>query len=128
MAETDKNVIALSRTRAGRTASAERRAKTGPGGKAKRKAAPVRKGVAKATTPSAKEPRLTKNARLIELLKGDGGVDIGTLSSALGWQSHTTRAALTRLRQAGHHLEATASPEGGGKRYRISNAPVQNGE
>jgi hypothetical protein len=127
MADTTRNVIALSRTRAGRAAAGERKAKTGPAGKGQRKAAPVRKGAGKAATRAAKEPRLTKNARLIELLKSDGGVDIATLSSALGWQTHTTRAALTRLRQAGHHLEVTASPEGGGKRYRISEAPAQNG-
>jgi hypothetical protein len=128
MADTNRNVVALSRTQAGRAGSAERKAKTGPAGKGQRKAAPVRKGAPKASTSSAKEPRLTKNARLIAMLTCDEGVDAATLSSALGWQSHTTRAALTRLRQAGHHLEATASPEGGGKRYRISNAPVQNGE
>jgi hypothetical protein len=128
MADTDRNVIALRGTRAGRSASGEGKAKAGPGGKGQRKAAPVRKGAPKASTAAAKKPRLTKNARLIAMLTCDEGVDIATLSSALGWQTHTTRAALTRLRQAGHRLEATASPEGGSKRYRISEAPVQNGE
>jgi hypothetical protein len=49
-----------------------------------------------------REPRrTTKGGRLVRLLKASGGREIATLSRELGWQPHTTRAALARLRKAG---------------------------
>ena len=47
------------------------------------------------------KPRETKRARLIGLLKRANGSGVATLSRELGWQQHTTRAALTGLRKAG---------------------------
>ena len=69
-----------------------------------------------------KPASLTKNARLVELLTTGTGADIATLSKELGWQPHTTRAALTRLRQAGRHIETTTPLGGGARRYRIEAA------
>lgn len=58
---------------------------------------------------------MTKNAKLIALTKRKGGVSLAAASKNLGWQPHTVRAAISRLRQAGHTitLEVTAN----GNRY-----------
>ena len=55
----------------------------------------------------------TKKARLINMLSRKGGGTISTVSATLGWQPHTTRAAITGLRKAGHQI-ATAKPADGG--------------
>lgn len=62
----------------------------------------------------------SKKDRLISMLRRDGGTTITAISSALGWQPHTTRAAITGLRKAGHKVE-TAKPADGssGLIYRI---------
>lgn len=63
----------------------------------------------------------SKKHRLISMLRRDGGTTITAISSALGWQPHTTRAAITGLRKSGHEVE-TAKPEDGssGLIYRIA--------
>ena len=68
--------------------------------------------------------RATKGDRLIQLLKARSGRDIATLSAELGWQPHTTRAALSRLRKAGYAIEKLPPLKHGGTRYRISSAPA----
>ncbi len=78
---------------------------------------------ARATARTMKPP--TKRARLISLLKVAGGADIATLSDALGWQQHSTRAALTGLRKAGFSIERT-TPEGARTAtYRITAEPKE---
>jgi hypothetical protein len=62
----------------------------------------------------------TKKDRLVRLLKAGAGRDIATLSRELGWQPHTTRAALTRLRRAGYAIEKLPPQDNGGSRYRIA--------
>jgi len=53
------------------------------------------------------------------MLKAKAGADVATMSGKLGWQPHTTRAAMTGLRKAGHDIVA-AKPDGGGAAtYRI---------
>ena len=47
-----------------------------------------------------------KKAQLIQLLARKTGADVATISNKLGWQSHTTRAALTGLRKAGFEISA----------------------
>ena len=65
-------------------------------------------------------PRITKKSQLIALLSTPAGVDIAALSAALGWKSHTTRAALTGLRKAGFRIEALKLVEKGAvSTYRI---------
>ncbi len=61
----------------------------------------------------------TKTAQLIRLLRRKNGADLATLSNRLGWQPHTTRAALSRLRKAGHNLTREPSESGKPSRYRI---------
>ena len=68
-------------------------------------------------------PRQTKQAQLIKLLKSKSGKDIAALSDALGWQPHTTRAAVSRLRGAGVAVAREAPKSGGPARYRITGTP-----
>ncbi len=66
----------------------------------------------------------TTGDRLIQLLKARLGRDVAALSGKLGWQPHTTRAALSRLRKAGYAIEKLPPGKHGGSRYRISSAPA----
>ena len=62
-----------------------------------------------ATNPTIKPKpatgsRTTKKNQLIKLLGTKSGADIKTLGEKLGWQQHTTRAAMSRLRKAGYEV------------------------
>ena len=72
----------------------------------------------------AKKPA-TKKQQLIRMLSGKSGADVATISTKLGWQQHTTRAALTHLRKAGYAIEAGKSENGRAGRYRITGTPGQ---
>ena len=74
-------------------------------------------------TPAPRKPRETKRARLIGLLKNAKGSDVTTLSQELGWQHHSTRAALTGLRKAGFTIERTQSKGSATSIYRITAEP-----
>ncbi len=63
------------------------------------------------------EARPTKQAAILNLLRRAKGASIGDLTSAIGWQAHSVRAALTGLRKRGHDIER--SVESGASRYRI---------
>ena len=54
----------------------------------------------------------TKQALIIGLLQRQEGATLADLAAATGWLPHTTRAALTRLRQAGHPLDKTKGETG----------------
>jgi hypothetical protein len=69
--------------------------------------------------------RTTKTDRLVRLLKATTGREIAALSRELGWQPHTTRAALTRLRKAGFAIEKLPGQNNGGSRYRIAGEPAE---
>ena len=77
--------------------------------------------VSSARTPAAAAVlKVTKKSRLIEILRNAEGSYIASLSAALGWQSHTTRAALSGLRKAGFRIVTQRSGgEGAGLHYRI---------
>ena len=63
----------------------------------------------------------SKKDRLIGMLSRDGGTTIAAISSALGWQPHTTRAAITGLRKSGHEVETIKLADGtSGLIYRIA--------
>jgi predicted ArsR family transcriptional regulator len=80
----------------------------------------------KTTRASVRAPRSSiKKDRLVRLLKASAGREIATLSRELGWQPHTTRAALSRLRQAGYAIEKLAPQNNGGSRYRIAGEPTE---
>lgn len=74
--------------------------------------------------PKAKAPKpVTKKDRLIRVLSARAGAEIGSISEQLGWQAHTTRAALSGLRKAGFELAAEKPGEGMPTRYRITARP-----
>ena len=63
---------------------------------------------------------IAPGGKLGAVLKAIGrkrGATLAELTAATGWQPHTTRAALTRLRQRG--FPAALSEEGGRKAYRL---------
>ena len=65
------------------------------------------------------KPR-TKKDQLIRMLSRKSGVDVPTISERLGWQPHTTRAALSRLRTSGFELTSEKPGNGQSSRYRIA--------
>jgi predicted ArsR family transcriptional regulator len=50
-------------------------------------------------------PTPTKAAQVLKLLARSRGATLADLTAATGWQPHTVRAHLSRLRKAGHTLE-----------------------
>lgn len=76
-----------------------------------------------ANSKPAGSARATKKDQLIKLLGARAGADISSLSDKLGWQQHTTRAAVSGLRKAGFEIAVEKSAESGISRYRILSAP-----
>ena len=77
-----------------------------------------------AAAPTGDRPAETKQALVVRMLQGEGGASVSELAAAMGWLPHTTRAALTRLRQSGHEL-AKAKRDTGETAYRIASAVRQ---
>ena len=70
--------------------------------------------------PNAKT---SKTDQLKSLLAKLDGMTVEALSAKLSWQTHTTRAALTRLKQAGLKVEKLEPAEGSRQSsYRIAGA------
>ena len=63
----------------------------------------------------------TKKARVLALMRRKSGATLDQLAKATGWQVHSIRAAITRLRQAWCPIQRTGKGKTG--RYRISDAP-----
>jgi len=57
-----------------------------------------------------------KNGQVLDAVAATGGATLGELVALTGWQPHTTRAALTRLRQRG--FSVYLETDGGRKAYR----------
>lgn len=68
--------------------------------------------------------RTSKTDQLVKLLKPQSGCDIAALSSKLGWQQHSTRAALSKLRKTGYAVEKLPPKKGSNSRYRITSGPA----
>ena len=62
----------------------------------------------------------TKTATIQKLLRRPRGASLTQLQSATHWQSHSLRAALTRLRKSGQSIERLPRGKTGGTRYRIT--------
>ena len=65
----------------------------------------------------------TKQALVVGLLQRKQGASLAELVAATSWLPHTTRAALTRLRQGGHDLQKEKR-DTGETAYRIEPARV----
>jgi len=98
--------------------------KTSPSG-GTRIAAKRKKSSSKKTAP-AKRPKAGKGHRastgitridaILNALRQSGGVTLADLTVLTGWQAHSVRAALCRLRQAGHVIASVRND--GLHRYR----------
>ena len=74
-----------------------------------------------ASTTTARAPRSgSKLGDVLATLSTEAGATVGELSAATGWMEHTTRAALTGLRQRGYTLNLTRHERDGASVYRIS--------
>ncbi len=74
----------------------------------------------RAAKPGKKE---TRREQLMRMLRRKAGADVPAISAKMGWQAHSTRAALSGLRKAGFELEAAKPERGGPSRYRIVKEP-----
>lgn len=72
---------------------------------------------------SGVKPREAKKAQLIRLLSAKAGADAIAISSKLGWQPHTTRAAITGLKKAGYEITTEKPDPDKPTRYRIAAKP-----
>ena len=59
------------------------------------------------------------------MLSGRSGAEITVISERFGWQSHTTRAALSGLRKAGYTLTSEKAAKGKLVRYKITALPSE---
>jgi hypothetical protein len=73
--------------------------------------------------PATDRPPGTKQALVLGLLQRKQGASLAELVAATSWLPHTTRAALTRLRQGGHDLQKEKR-DTGETAYRIEPARV----
>ena len=72
--------------------------------------------------------RITKKAQLTKLLGTKAGADIATLSDKLGWQPHTTRAAMSGLRKDGFTIIGSKPSGDGPAKFRIHSEPAAASE
>jgi hypothetical protein len=62
---------------------------------------------------ASREPRAgSKQAQIIALMQRKSGASLAAMVEATGWLPHTTRAALTGLRQKGYAIERDKTPHG----------------
>lgn len=66
----------------------------------------------------------SKIEKLVSVLINEGGT-VQALSTNLGWLPHTTRAALTRLKQRGYRVERTLVEGATESVYRIEANPTR---
>ena len=69
----------------------------------------------KMTASRRKASAPTKQARIDKLLKRKSGATLAQLMTATGWQAHSVRAALSRMRKSGVVVESTQNK----KRVRV---------
>ncbi len=69
--------------------------------------------------PGAKEKRRTKATQVEAMLARKSGATLEQLCEATGWQSHTCRAFLSRLRKKGREVVRETS-KGGKTVYRLA--------
>lgn len=71
--------------------------------------------------PTTRNPREgTKQAKLIEMLRADGGATIDEIVAATGWQKHTVRGAMSGALKKRLRLEVTSEKvEDRGRVYKL---------
>ena len=91
------------------------------GDQAPRAAAPKEAPAEAAPAPKARAPRTgTKQAKLIEMLRAEGGATIDEIATELQWRSHTIRGAMAgALKKRLGLTIISEKADGGERRYRI---------
>ena len=79
---------------------------------------PIQRGTKARLRSASNKTARTKTARLEALLSRARGATLAQLQRGLGWQPHTVRAAVSRLRKAGHTIELEEMK--GRKAYRLA--------
>ena len=69
--------------------------------------------------PRKSSPRKTKRQTLIKLLSTKSGSDIDRLAEQLGWQRHSVRAGISKLRKEGVEIAKWPGATGRAPRYQI---------
>ena len=95
-------------------------------GKNKSPKAPTKDTAPNGNNPPA-ERKQTKKSQLIQLLSAGKPACLDELSGALGWQRHTTSAAMTRLKQEGYQL-VSEKPDGKRRVYHLGSTPTDGDE
>ncbi len=118
MTSTNRKTAKTTTTRTGsKSAAAGITANHDPRNRTRRAGDNGKRDAGRAGAVTTAEARPTKQAAILNLLRRAKGASIGDLTSAIGWQAHSVRAALTGLRKRGHDIER--SVESGASRYRI---------
>lgn len=55
---------------------------------------------------------MTKKDQLLKRINRQNGVGLDAAAKSLAWQPHTVRAAISRLKQAGHLVRRTKTTKG----------------
>ena len=105
------------------SAKPARSARKATGSKKAAQVKPARQNSRAAKPAPAANQGGTKQARIVALLERDTGATLDELVAATGWLPHTTRAALTGLRNKGFVFDKSKSQDGTTV-YHISNAPA----
>ncbi len=118
MTSTKRKTAKATTTRTGsKSAAASITASHDPRRRTRRASDCGKRDAGRAGAVTTAEARPTKQVVILNLLRRAKGASIGDLTSAIGWQAHSVRAALTGLRKRGHDIER--SVEGGASHYRI---------
>ena len=76
-----------------------------------------------ARTNAEPTPKLKgKLGTLVDTIRAAKGANLSDLSATLGWQPHTTRAAISRLRKRGYAIELVNAGNHSAARYRLATA------
>lgn len=81
---------------------------------------PVREPAARQRKPGCGP----KTLQLIRLVSDRAGADAAAIGRKLGWQPHSTRAAIAGLRKAGFSIAFEKGADGKPGRYRLIAVPV----
>ena len=79
---------------------------TSPAKPTRRRSTRKARPIAPSSIPTSPTVKLTKRDQLAALLLRDEGASLDQMIEATGWLPHTTRAALTGLRQSGYAIDS----------------------
>lgn len=66
--------------------------------------------------------RPTRHDKLLGLLRRPNGMSAPALCTSFGWQPHSLRAAISRLRKSGVEIETRQTVKGDATLYRLRSA------